>query len=207
MSFNAVGSSGTSISAYVNSLLSKTSTGAASDSTTGSTATSSTATSASAKAAAKAALDLASHTFKSTSAQQKLDQKQAALGSDLRSAMAKAGVTLQGSIELSVGSGGNLKATGSEKDTAAAIAFLKADATKPSFASRVASLASDATALSTSLRQSAAISQAARSAGRGGNVMSLYTSLLQQQEATPAVFGLSASSSSLSYPGVLASKA
>jgi len=206
MSFNAVGSSGTSISAYVNSLLSKTATSVASDSTASAT-TSAASSSAAAKAAAKAALDQASHTFKSTSAQQKLEQKQTALGSDLRTAMAKAGVTLQGSIELSVGSDGNLKVTGSEKDTAAAIAFLKSDATKPSFASRVSRLAADATALSTSLQKSAAISQAARSAGRGGNVMSLYSSLLQQQASTPAVFAMSAASSSLSYPGVLASKA
>ena len=201
MSFNAVGS-GTAVSAYVNSLLSKTSSGTGAESTTTSASTSP-----AAKAAAKAALAQASHSFKSTSAQQELDQQQTALASDLRGAMAKAGVALQGSIELSVGSDGNLKVTGSEKDTAAAVAFLESDATKPSFASRVATLAADATALSTSLQQSAAISQAARYAGRGGNVMSLYSSLLQQKDATPAVFGLSASSSSLSYPGVLASKA
>lgn len=200
MTFNAVGS-GTSMSAYVDSLLSKTSGGTNNDSTT------STATSAAAKAAAKAALSVASHSFKSTGAQQKLEQRQAALGGDLRSAMAKAGVTLQGSIELSVGSDGNLKVAGSDKDTAAAIAFLKADSSKPSLASRVTSLAADANALSTSLQQSAAISQAARYAGRGGNVMSLYGSLLKQQDASSAVLTLSSSGTSLSYPGVLTSKA
>ena len=209
MAFSAVGS-GTSISAYVNSLLAKAganSSSATSTSTGTSAGTSTTATSAATKAAAQAALSAASNSFKSSTAQLKLDHQQTALASDLRSAMAKAGVTLQGSIEMSIGTDGKLKLTGSDKDTAAALAFLKADATKPSFASRVSSLSADADALSTQLRQSAAISQAAKYAGRGGNVMSLYSSLLQQQEATPPVFALSASTSSLSYPGVLASKA
>jgi hypothetical protein len=200
MNFNAVGS-GSSLSAYVNSLMSKT--GADSSST----AAPASGTSASTQAAAQAALAAASHGFKATSAQHRLEQKQTTLAGDLRSAMAKAGVALGGSVEFSVGSDGKLAVAGSDKDKAGVAAFLKADTSRPSFTSRVTSLAGEADALSGSLWQSAAISQAARYGGKSGQVMSLYGSLLQQQDTTPAVFSLSATTSAITYPGVLTSKA
>jgi outer membrane murein-binding lipoprotein Lpp len=203
MNFNALGS-GASMSAYIGSLLDKTGASGTSNSSTPSTASR---VDTSTKAAAAAALDAASHSFKSTSAQGKLEKKEAALATDLRAAMTKAGVTLTGPVEFSVDSGGVLQVGGNDKDKAAVTAFLKNDATKPTFASRVSNLAAEADNLSNTIRQTAAISQAARYAGSSSNVMSLYGSLMKQQEATPAVFSLSATASSLTYPGVLASKA
>ena len=200
MNFNALGS-GASMSAYVGSLLDKTGNSGTSNSTTASRADTSM------KATAAAALDAASHSFKSTSAQSKLDKKETALATDLRAAMTKAGVTLSGPVEFSVDSGGTLQVGGNDKDKAAVTAFLKNDVTKPTFASRVSNLAAEADNLSNTIRQTAAISQAARYAGSASNVMSLYGSLMQQQDSTPAVFSLSGSASSLTYPGVLASKA
>jgi hypothetical protein len=200
MNFNAVGS-GASLSAYVNSLLTgKTGSGA---SGTSSASPVNTAT----QAAADAALDKAAHSFKATTAQHKLEAKEATLSTDLRAAMGKAGVTLGDSVEFSIGSDGVLSVSGSDKDKQAVTAFLKNDKSNPSFNSRVTELATQADSLSNTIRQTAAISQAARYGGSSGGVMSLYNSLLQQQDASPAVFSLSNSSSSLTYPGVLSSKA
>jgi hypothetical protein len=203
MNFNAVGS-GSSLAAYVNSLLEKTGTTAGG---TGASNAGASPLAPSMQAAAAAALDKASHSFKVTTAQKKLEQQETSVASDLRAAMGKAGVALDGPVEFSVGSDGTLAVGGSDKDKAAVNSFLKDDKSKPGFASRIASLASDADALSTTIRQNAAISQAARYAGSPGGVMSLYNSLLTQQDTTSAVFSLSGSASSLSYPGVLSSQA
>jgi hypothetical protein len=202
MNFNAVGS-GAALSAYISSLLAKSASGTSSDTA----AAAATPTTAAAKTAANAALSAASQRFGSTSAQHKLDQKQAALAADMRSAMSRAGISLSGAVEFSLAGDGSLKVDGSDEDKAAVTAFLKSDAGTPGFAARLTSLAAEAGALSTSIRQSAAISQAAKYAGRGGDVMSLYNSLLTQQDSTPAAFALSASTSSLTYPGVLSSEA
>jgi len=202
MNFNAVGS-GAALSAYISSLLARSAGGTSSDAS----AATATPMAASARTAASVALSAASQRFGSTSAQHQLDQKQRALAADMRNAISGSGIRLGGPVEFSLAGDGSLNVDGSDEDKAALAAFLKADASTPGFAARLRSLASEANALSTRIRQSAAISQAAKYAGRGGNVMSLYTSLLTQQASTPASFALSASTSSLTYPGVLSSEA
>lgn len=154
-----------------------------------------------------AAMQRAAGTTKSATAVHNLDTSQKKLGTELRAAMDKAGVHLSGAIEFSVKSDGSVEIKGSDADKAAAQAFLKADTSQPSFATRIATQARDALKLSTSIQQSAAISQAAKLARTSGGVMSLYTSLMQQSAATSVVFSVSADSSSLTYPGSLATKA
>ncbi|HSI61061.1 MAG TPA: hypothetical protein VLA16_26120 [Ideonella sp.] len=195
-------SGASAISAYVNSLLAKA--GKASEGSSSTTATGSTGTM---QASAKAALQTAAQSFKSSTAQHALETRQGALAAELKAGLAKAGVKLEGAVEFSLDSKGELSIDGSEKDLAAVKAFLKGDTGKPSLSSRLTDLANDADQLSGTIRQSAAISQAARYAGNSSNVMSLYTSLMQQQESASAVFSFSADASSLTYPGVLASKA
>jgi len=202
MNFNALGSA-SALSTYASTLLSKSTTATTSG---GASATAGKADAAM-KSAANAALSTASHTLRSTVAQSALEQKENALAADLRSAMSKAGVKLGGTVEFSIGSDGALAVSGSDADKAAVQGFLKNDKSSPGFVARVKTLASDTDALSTQLRQSAAISQAARYAGRGGNVMQLYGTLLAQQDASKAVFSLSDSASSLTYPGAMAWKA
>jgi len=201
MNFKALGSA--ALSTHASTLLAKPTTATTSG---GSSATPSK-TDTAMKSAAAAALSTASHTLRSTVAQSALEQKENKLATDLRAAMTKAGVKLAGSIEFSVGTDGTLAVSGSDADKAAVQGFLKSDRSSPSFAARVKSLSGEADSLSTSLRQSAAISQAARYAGRGGNVMQLYGTLLAQQDASGAVFSLSGSASSLTYPGAMAWKA
>lgn len=149
------------------------------------------------------ALQRAASTAKAAGAVQSLESGQKTLGNELRAAMAKAGVKLSGPVEFSVKSDGSVSIKGSDADKAATQAFLKADTSQPSFASRIATQARDAMKLSTTIQQSAAISQAAKTAKTSGGVMSLYTSLMQQTSSTSVVFSLSASGSSLTYPGSL----
>lgn len=177
----------------------------------GSSASATTPTSANAQArvaaTAQAALQAASSTHKAATAGHALDKQQTALAGDLRAAMVKAGVKLTGAIEFSVGSDGKVDIKGSDADKVAAKAFLKADTSRPDFATRIATQATDALKLSATAQQHAAISQAARYGGTSGGVMSLYTSLMQQPNTTSAVFTLASGSSSLTYPGSLATKA
>ncbi|MGM9483723.1 hypothetical protein ACS5PN_21175 [Roseateles sp. NT4] len=154
-----------------------------------------------------AAMQRAAATTKSATAVHNLNVSQKKLGTELRAAMDKAGVHLSGAVEFSVKSDGSVDIKGSDADKAAAQAFLKADASQPNFATRIATQARDAMKLSTSIQQSAAISQAAKLARSSGGVMSLYTSLMQQSASTSVVFSVSANSSSLSYPGSLATNA
>jgi hypothetical protein len=166
-----------------------------------------TANAAATKAASKAAMEAAAKTFRASTAEQSLEKDQTSLGKDLQTAMTKAGVKLAGSVDYSIGADGKLAVHGSDADKATAAAFLKADTSSPNFTSRMTSLAQAADKLSGSIRQTAAISQAARYGGQGSGVVSLYTSLMQSQDTTPAVFSFSGSTSSLTYPGVLAAKA
>lgn len=154
-----------------------------------------------------AALQRAAGSGRSAASVSHLDSVQKALSTDLRAALAKAGVKLGGAVEFAVTSGGAVDIKGSASDKAAVQAFLKADGSQPSFATRIASQAKDALTLSATIQQSAAISQAARLAKTSGGVISLYTSLMQQASSTSVVFSLSATSSSLTYPGSLAAKA
>lgn len=160
-----------------------------------------------ASAASQSALKAAGSSYQAAVAGRALDKQQATLASDLRAAMGKANVKLAGTVEFSVSAKGAVDIKGNEADKAAVTAFLKADATRPSFAARLATQARDALQLSATIQQHAAISQAARYAGKSGGVMSLYTSLMQQSDTGTAVFSLSAGASSLSYPGSLATKA
>lgn len=155
----------------------------------------------------QAALQRAAGTAKSSAAVHQLDIAQKKLGAELRTAMDKAGIHLTAAIDISVKSDGSVAFNGSEADKAAMKAFLKADTSQPSFANRIADQAKEAMKLSTTIQQSAAISQAAKLARSAGGVMSLYTSLMQQTSSTSVVFSVSATSSSLSYPGALATNA
>lgn len=173
----------------------------------GSKATASSGKPASAAAISPTAMQRVSGTPKNASAIQTLEDRQKALSADLRAAMGKAGVKLTGSIEFTVKSNGSVDLKGSDADKAATQAFLKADASRPTFANRIATQAKEALQLSTTLQQSAAISQAAKAARSAGGVMALYTSLMQQAGTSSVVFSVSATGSSLSYPGSLAARA
>jgi hypothetical protein len=197
----------TSGSSLISYLTAKTpqSTGSA----TGDAASTTASTNAQAQASATkaAALQAAGKTPQNSVALKALDRQQAVLANDLRSAMSKANVKLTGAVEFSVGSDGAVDIKANDADKAAVKAFLNADKGSPGFASRIATQARDALELSTSLQTRAAISQAARFAGKSGNVMAMYSSLMQQSSASTAVFSFSATASSLSYPGSLSTKA
>lgn len=155
----------------------------------------------------QAALDRAAGTAKSAAAARSLESAQKALSNDLRAALAKAGVKLGGAVEFAVKSDGGVELKGADADRAAVKAFLNADRSQPSFATRIASQARDAMKLSTTIQQSAAISQAAKLSKSSGGVMALYASMMQQTATTSVVFSVSATSSSLTYPGSLAANA
>lgn len=154
-----------------------------------------------------AALQRAAGATKAAAAGRTLEASQKTLASDLRAAMSKAGVKLSGSVEFSIKSDGTVDIKAADADKAATKAFLRADTSQPSFASRIATQARDALKLSSTIQQSAAISQAARLAKTSSGVISLYTSLMQQAGTAGVAFTVSASSSSLAYPGALAVKA
>lgn len=199
MKFSGLGSAA-SMSAYVSSLLAK----AQDSDTTGVEAGSK--GDKLMKAASQAALAAAAKGAKSVSVQRQLAAKADTLSNELQAAMKAAGVKLDKPVEFSV-SAGQLKIQGARKDADLASAFLENDKRVPSFSSRLAALTQEADGLSQTIRQSAAISQAARYAASSTGVMSLYGSLLQRQDASPAVFTLSASGGSLTYPGSLQSQA
>lgn len=154
-----------------------------------------------------AALQRAAGSARNSAAVHGLDSSQKTLATDLRAALAKAGVKLGGAVEFSVSSSGAVEVKGSDADKAAVQGFLKADTHQPSFASRIATQAQDALKLSSTIQQSAAISQAAKLSKSSGGVISLYTSLMQQAGTTHVVFSLSATSSALTFPGSLAANA
>ncbi|WP_409984312.1 hypothetical protein [Roseateles sp.] len=153
------------------------------------------------------ALQRAASTAKGVNASQALDTAQKTLAKDLRTAMSQAGVKLTGAIEFTVKSDGSVDMKGTDADEAAVKAFLKADASQPSFATRIATQARDAMKQSTTVQQSAAMAQAAKLSRTPGGVMALYASLMQQTSSTSVVFSLSATSSTLTYPGSLTTAA
>lgn len=154
-----------------------------------------------------AAMQRVSGMTRNASAIQALDNRQKALSADLRAAMEKAGIKLTGAIEFTIKSDGSVDVKASEADKAATQAFLKADTSRPSFANRIATQAKEALQLSTTLQQSAAISQAAKTARSTGGVMALYTSLMQQAGTASVSFSVSATASTLTYPGSLTARA
>ena len=189
--------------------------GTAAGTDTSSTTTTSSSSSTDDETITDASLQLAAKMYKSATAIQNLDNSQKSLGEDLRAAMTKAGVTLSGDVQFTIGSDNSVEVTGTgadaDADVAAVQAFLKADTSDPSFATRIADQAQTAVTLSDTIQQNAAISQAAQSlqgnAAAAGSVLSLYKSLMQQQPTTKVVFTLSTKSSSLTYPGSLTAKA
>lgn len=146
-----------------------------------------------------------STSFKTTRGRQELDKTQQDLAKNLREAVAKMGGSLKGEVVFSLDSASGLKITGSEADKATISAALKADKSSPSLASRLASLTKNAVELESNNRSNAAISQAARHAKTSAAVMSLYTTLMQQQQgtSTTAVFSVSDKNSSLTYKGMV----
>lgn len=155
----------------------------------------------------KAAMERAAGTAKSTAEAKALETAQQALGGELRAALAKAGVKLGAAVEFIVKSDGTVQTQGSDADKAAVKAFLASDTRQPSFAKRIAGQAQEALKLSASIQQSAAISQAAKLAKSPGGVMQLYSQLMQQSSTASVTFSVSASSSTLSYPGALSTNA
>lgn len=155
----------------------------------------------------KADLDRSAGTLKSQTAARALEAAQKALGTELRAALAKAGVKLGGAVEFTVKSDGSVQTQASDADKAAIKAFLAKDGSQPSFAARIAGQARDALKLSADIQQGAAISQAARLSRSAGGVMALYTTLMQQAPAASVVFSVSSSGSSLRYPGSLSTSA
>ena len=158
-------------------------------------------------AASKAALKAAGGSHQAAVAVHSLDKQRVSLASDLRSALAHSGVQLSGAVEFAVSSDGKVAVNASAADKAAMTAFLTSDTHRPSFAARIATQAKDALKVSATIQQSAAISQAARYGGSSGGVISLYTSLMQEQSTNSAVFTFSAAASSLTYLGSLSTKA
>lgn len=146
-----------------------------------------------------------STSFKTTRARQVLEQTQQTLAKALREAVTASGGAIKGEVSFALDSTQGLKITGSEEDKQAISAALKADKSSPSLASRLAALTKDALSLETDNRSSAAISQAARHAKTPAAVMSLYSSLMQQQQSTSttAVFTLSDKTSALTYKGMV----
>jgi len=194
------------LNASLLSYLSTQSQGSASTNTTSSNATAA-GSKAGTPAISAAALQRAAGTNKAATAAHALETGQKTLSADLRAALAKAGVKLTGAIEFTVKSDGSVDIKGSDADKAAIKAFLSADTSQPSFAARIAGQARDALKLSATVQQSAAISQAAKQAKSTGDVMSLYTSLMQQAGTSSVVFSVSAASSALTYPGSLKTSA
>ncbi|MFO6420651.1 hypothetical protein ACLBKS_10650 [Hylemonella sp. W303a] len=175
------------------------------ESTSSSTTTNS--SSSSDETISQSSLDRAAGMFKTATIARNLETAQVALAADLRAALEKALAKLEGNVQFSVNTKGEVTVEGSDKDKAAVQAVLKADTSDPSLASRIATQASDAMALSTQIQQSAAISQAAKSSATPDGVISLYQSLMQQTASTSVVFSVSATSSTLTYPGSLKAKA
>lgn len=155
----------------------------------------------------QAALIDAAKSTRANISERALDKQQASLAKDLHAAMTQAGVKLGGSVQFSVGSDGKLSMTGTDADKTAMTALLKADASKPSLSSRIVTVAQTADTLSASIRQHAAISQAARYGANSGGLTSLYGTLMKQQSTASSVYSVSASTATLAYPGVLAAKA
>ncbi|EGI76953.1 hypothetical protein [Hylemonella gracilis] len=174
----------------------------------GTTTTDSTSSSSSSdETISQSSLDRAAGMFKTATIARNLDTAQVALAADLRAALNQALAKLEGNVQFSVNAKGEVTVEGSDKDKAAVQAVLKADTSDPSLASRIATQASDAMQLSSQIQQSAAISQAAKSSTTPDGVISLYQSLMQQTASTSVVFSVSATTSTLTYPGSLKAKA
>jgi hypothetical protein len=153
------------------------------------------------------ALDTIAHSRKSVSAQATLTRQQTQLTSDIRTALTSRGLALKGELSFSTNSDGDVEITGSKDDRAAFATLIQNDTTKPSITQRLTGLVQSADKLSASMRDSAAWAQAARYAGRNGNMMELYSTFAQTQDSSASAYRVDATAGSLTYPGVISSKA
>jgi|GEM_PF-3659300 len=160
-----------------------------------------------ARASASSALDTIAHSRQSVSAQAGLAKQRTQLTTDLQAALSKAGLAVKGELGFSVDADGEVQVTGTKDDQQMIASFLKKDTTKPGFTQRITALVQSADKLSASMRDNAAWVQAARYAGRNGNMAALYATFAQTQDATAASYRIDAKSGSLTYPGVLSSRA
>ena len=145
--------------------------------------------------------------FRTEASRQELNKIQTALGKDIRTALSKTGYSLTGTIDFTVGSDGKVSVVGSDKDKAAVMAALKADQSAPSLESRIKALDTKAESFDKNYRQAATMQQAAKYAGRGTNLVQLYSSLMAKQTASSAVFSVSAKDSQIAFKGSVSAQA
>lgn len=145
---------------------------------------------------------------KAAVARQQLNTLQSALGKDIRAALTKAGQHLSGTVDVTLGSDGKLVFSGSDQDKAKLSAVLSADKSTPSLTSRLVSLAKQAESFDRQSVQSAALTTAARMAGKTSqNLVELYRSLMTTQSSSTAVFSLSDKSSQVAFKGAVSASA
>lgn len=111
----------------------------------------------------------------------------------------KAGLSLTGTVAFSVCINGALKVSGNAKDHANVQAALNADRSSPSLTARIKSLDQRAEQHNNQNTRSAALTAAARQAGRGCNVLELYQSMMSLNAPASAVFSVSEKSSQLAF--------
>ena len=167
------------------------------------TGTASSSTGSTATTAATSSSSAGGTSAKAAQVRQELDGLQTGIAQDLRSALKRAGLSLTGTVSFKVNTNGSLDITGSAADKAAVSKALNADSQQPSLASRIQSLDKRVEAYDAANTRNAALSSAARYAGRGqaANVMTLYQTLLSQNSSSSAVFSVSAQGSQLAFSG------
>lgn len=145
---------------------------------------------------------------KAAVARQQLNTLQSALGKDIRAALTKAGQHLSGTVDVTLSADGKLVFSGSDEDKAKLTAALSADKSTPSLTSRLVSLAKQAESFDRQSVQSAALTTAARMAGKTSqNLVELYRSLMTTQSSSTAVFSLSDKSSQVAFKGAVSASA
>jgi hypothetical protein len=141
-------------------------------------------------------------------ARQHLNLQQQSLAKEIRSALSKAGQTLSGTVDFSLGSDGKLSMSGSDADKARINALLAADKSVPSLTTRLTNLAKQAQAFDKQSVQTNAAMVAARQAGKTTqNLVTLYQSIMASQSTSKAVFSLSDKSSQVAFSGAVEAKA
>ena len=197
------------IAAYRSSILGTTTTTAGQTTTKAGDTTTKASTKAAEKtqAATRTAPATGTAAAKTQQIRQTLDKLQQGIAKDLKAALQKAGVSLTGTVDFSVGANGALKVAGNAKDQANVQAVLSADRSTPSLAARIKSLDQRVELYDSQNTRSAALTTAARQAGKGSNVLDLYQSMMSQNTKASAVFSVSDKSSQLAFSGALNSTA
>lgn len=195
------------IAAYRSSILGTTTTTAGQTTTKAGDTTTKASTKAAEKTQATTRTAPATATAKTQQIRQTLDKLQQGIAKDLKAALQKAGVSLTGTVDFSVGANGALKVAGNAKDQANVQAVLSADRSTPSLAARIKSLDQRVELYDSQNTRSAALTTAARQAGKGSNVLDLYQSMMSQNTKASAVFSVSDKSSQLAFSGALNSTA